>query len=251
MTKLYYEASDFALFEGDCNDIMAEMEECSVDLIFADPPYFLSNGGTTCKSGKRASVNKGKWDKSSGVNIDHEFNIKWIESCHRVMKDNATIWISGTHHNIYSVGLALQELGFKILNHITWEKKSPPPNLSCRYFTHATESIIWAAKSAKSKYCFNYADMKKENGGKQMKSVWTMGVPLKKEKRFGKYPAQKPEILLERIILSSSVEGNVVLDPFNGSGTSGIVATRLKRNYIGIDNNSEGLDISIKRYESK
>lgn len=248
MPESYFKTSDFALFQGDCIEVMSTMPDSYADLFFCDPPYFLSNDGTTCSGGKRKSVNKGKWDKSAGIIKDHEFNVRWIEECRRVMKDNATIWISGTHHNIYSVGFALQNLGFKILNHITWQKVAPPPNLCCRYFTHATESIIWAAKSDKSKYCFNYADMKEANGGKQMKSVWTMGTPKKKEKQFGKYPAQKPEELLERIILSSSNEGDLIIDPFSGAGTTGIVSARLGRKYIGIDTSEEGLEISTQRF---
>lgn len=245
----YFESPGVKLFNDDLLNVLPTFEEKTIDMIFADPPYFLSNGGTTCKSGKRASVNKAKWDKSNGLYKDHAFNRLWISKCRNVMKDDATIWICGTHHNIYSVGFALQELGFKILNHIVFQKNNPPPNLSCRYFTHSSEDIIWAAKSHDSKYCFNYDEMKKQNGGKQMKSVWPFNTPGKKEKKFGNYPTQKPEALLERIILSSTNEGDLVLDPFNGSGTTGVMAKSLGRNYVGIDNNYKGLDITINRLQ--
>ena len=141
------------------------------DAIFADPPYFLSNGGITCHAGKMVKVDKGDWDVSRGPELNHEFNTEWLRRCQRVLKPNGTIWVTGTHHVIFSIGYALQQLGFKILNDIAWEKPNPPPNLSCRYFTHSTETILWAAKDAKSKHVFNYSAMKAVTG-KQMKTVW-------------------------------------------------------------------------------
>jgi site-specific DNA-methyltransferase (adenine-specific) len=146
--------------------------ESSVDLIFVDPPYFLSNGGITCHAGKMVSVHKGDWDKSRGPDANHEFNRAWLSASQRVLKPNGSIWVSGTAHVIHSVGFAMQQLGFKLLNDISWVKPNPPPNLSCRYFTHATETIIWAAKNAKSRHTFNYKHLKEINRGKQMKSVW-------------------------------------------------------------------------------
>ena len=217
------------------------------DMIFADPPYFLSNGGITCKSGKMVSVNKGDWDKSQGSEINHQFNLDWLSLCQKVLKPNGTIWVSGTHHVIYSVGFAMQQLGFKILNEITWEKPAPPPNLSCRYFTHATETIIWAAKSDKSKHKFNYEKMKQINDGKQMKSIWRIGPPRKEEKSFGKHPTQKPEKLLERIILASTDIDDLVFDPFSGSSTTGVSAIKLGRRFIGCEIEQEFIDLSIKR----
>ncbi|HET7624466.1 MAG TPA: site-specific DNA-methyltransferase, partial [Verrucomicrobiae bacterium] len=166
------------LYQNNClavlDAIAAKYPEGRFDMIFADPPYFLSNGGITCHAGKMVSVHKGDWDKSQGPELNHEFNRAWLERCRNVLKPNGTIWVSGTHHVIFSVGFAMQQLGFKILNDIAWEKPNPPPNLSCRYFTHSTETILWAAKSEKSKHVFNYAEMRKVTG-KQMKTVWRSG----------------------------------------------------------------------------
>jgi len=186
------------IYQGDCLEILAAIPEFSVDLVFADPPYFLSNGGITCHAGKMVSVNKGDWDKSRGPDLNHDFNRAWLSACQRVLKPNGTIWVSGTAHVIHSVGFAMQQLGFKLLNDISWVKPNPPPNLSCRYFTHATETIIWAAKNSKSRHTFNYKLMKDANRGKQMKSVWEIYPPEAWEKRFGKHPTQKPVALLER-----------------------------------------------------
>lgn len=250
MTKPKLISPDFTLYEGNCIEILKELPDKSIDVVCADPPYFLSNGGSTCSNGKRELVDKGKWDKSAGVQNDYEFNKKWITECQRVMKDDATAWIFGTHHNIYSVGFILQQLGFKILNHIVWQKTCPPPNLSCRLFTHESETIIWAAKSKKSKYCFNYQDMKKENGGKQMKSIWTFGPPRKKEKEFGKYKAQKPVKLIERIVLSSTDVGALILDPFMGSGTTMVASLGNDRKCIGIDKEKDAIRITQQRFSN-
>jgi site-specific DNA-methyltransferase (adenine-specific) len=157
------------------------------------------------------SVNKGEWDRSRGPDANHEFNRAWLAACQRVLKPNGTSWVSGTAHIIHSVGFAMQQLGFKLLNDISWVKPNPPPNLSCRYFTHATETIIWAAKNKKSRHTFNYKLMKEFAGGKQMKSVWTIPAPERNEKRFGKHPAQKPVGLLERILLAASIEGSLAV----------------------------------------
>jgi site-specific DNA-methyltransferase (adenine-specific) len=235
------------IYQGDCLEILAGIPESCIDLIFADPPYFLSNGGITCHAGRMVSVNKGEWDRSRGPDANHEFNRAWLAACQRVLKPNGTIWVSGTSHVIHSVGFAMQQLGFKLLNDITWVKPNPPPNLSCRYFTHATETIVWAARSAKSKHVFNYDLMKKLAGGKQMKSVWTIPPPEPWEKRFGKHPTQKPIALLERILLASSDEGDFVLDPFMGSGTTLLTALRLRRHAIGCEFSAEWLSLSLRR----
>jgi site-specific DNA-methyltransferase (adenine-specific) len=163
------------LYQGNSLELLdaiaAKHPEGRFDCIFADPPYFLSNGGISCHAGKMVKVDKGDWDKSRGAEVNHEFNLEWLKRCQKVLKPNGTIWITGTHHVIFSIGYALQQLGFKILNDIAWEKPNPPPNLSCRYFTHSTETILWAAKTEKSKHLFNYQEMRKVTG-KQMKTVW-------------------------------------------------------------------------------
>ncbi|HOJ52254.1 MAG TPA: site-specific DNA-methyltransferase [Syntrophales bacterium] len=219
------------------------------DMIFADPPYFLSNGGITCHAGKMVKVDKGAWDKSRGAEINHEFNLSWLSRCQKLLKPHGTIWVSGTHHVIHSVGYAMQQLGMKILNDITWEKPNPPPNLSCRYFTHSTETIIWAAKNERTKHRFNYEIMRQLNAGKQMKSVWTIPAPNGEEKAFGKHPTQKPIALLERIILASTNEGDLVFDPFAGSSTTGVAAVNLKRRFVGCELESDFISLSINRLE--
>ena len=163
------------LYYGNCLELLdaiaAKYPDGRFDAIFADPPYFLSNGGITCHAGKMVKVDKGDWDVSRGPELNHEFNTEWLRRCQRVLKPNGTIWVTGTHHVIFSIGYALQQLGYKILNDIAWEKPNPPPNLSCRYFTHSTETVLWAAKNEKSKHVFNYQEMRKVTG-KQMKTVW-------------------------------------------------------------------------------
>lgn len=246
--KVYYEEKNIKLIHDDTFDFMKKIKEESIDVIFADPPYFLSNGGISNSGGKAVLVDKGEWDKASSLKEKHEFNRKWIKLARKILKDNGTIWISGTMHNIYSVGMALEQEGFKILNNITWQKTNPAPNLSCKYFTHSTETILWARKNnPTSKHYYNYELMRKINGGKQMKDVWTGSLTRQIEKKMGKHPTQKPEYLLERILLASTKENDLVLDPFLGSGTTGVVCKRLNRKFIGIDNNSEYLDIAVRR----
>jgi site-specific DNA-methyltransferase (adenine-specific) len=235
------------IYQGDCLEILAAIPENCVDLIFADPPYFLSNDGITCHAGRMVSVNKGEWDRSQGPESNHQFNRRWLAACQRVLKPHGTIWVSGTAHIIHSVGFAMQQLGFKLLNDISWVKPNPPPNLSCRYFTHATETIIWAAKNKKSKHTFNYKLMRELAGGKQMKSVWTIPAPDRDEKRFGKHPTQKPVALLERILQASSNPGDLVLDPFLGSGTTAIAALRLRRMVLAIDRENEWIRLAVVR----
>jgi len=249
----YYEnkGSSLKLFHGDCLEILPEFPHNSIDMIFADPPYFLSNGGITCHAGRMVSVNKGKWDVSQGIEENHKFNLAWLSECQRVLTPNGTIWVSGTAHVIFSVGFAMQQLGFKILNDIIWFKPNASPNLSCRYFTHSTETVIWAAKNQKSKHTFNYELMKEISNGKQMRNLWEISPPQPKEKVHGKHPTQKPLTLLDRIIKASTNENDLVLDPFNGSGSTGIAALRLGRKYIGIELSKEYLDLTIKRSEDE
>ncbi len=233
-------------------------------------------------------VDKGDWDKSQGPELNHEFNLEWLRRCQRVLKPNGTIWVSGTHHVIFSIGYAMQQLGYKILNDIAWEKPNPPPNLSCRYFTHSTETVLWAAKNEKSKHVFNYQTMRKVTG-KQMKtvwrdlecgdvdcgdtsplsnnatcrvetgtenlklntdplnSVWTLGAPGRDEKAHGKHPTRKPLALLKRCLLASTNEGDVVMDPFLGGGTTAIAAIRLKRGCLGIEADPIHISVALKR----
>src|SRR5208282_791064 len=195
-------------------------------------------------------VDKGDWDKSRGADLNHEFNLEWLKRCQRVLKPNGTIWVSGTHHVIFSVGFAMQQLGFKILNDIAWEKPNPPPNLSCRYFTHSTETILWAAKTVNSKHAFNYKTMKAVTG-KQMKTVWKMGSPGKDEKHHGKHPTQKPIALIERCLLASTNEGDLVLDPFLGGGTTAVAALRTKRQCVGIELDEAHAKLAVQRVKSE
>jgi len=251
----YFEKEDFTLYKGECINLIKTFPDNSVDLVFADPPYFLSNNGFSCKAGKMVSVNKADWDKSNGFEKDFEFTYNWLKEVQRILNDNGSIWISGTMHNIYQVGFSLQKLNFKILNEISWFKPNASPNLSCRYFTHSHETLIWAKKNKNSKHKFNYSIMKEwndrlSNSGKQMRSVWTIPLTSKFEKNKGYHPTQKPIELLKRIILSTSNKGDVVLDPFNGSGTTGLVSQLYGRKYIGIDINSDYLDLTIKRVNS-
>ncbi len=262
--KPYYAQRGFYLFLGDCLDVLAKTKENAIDMIFADPPYNLSNGGFTVHAGKMVSVHKGDWDKSKGVEKDFDFHLKWIEACRRVLKPEGTIWISGTYHSIYQCGFALQKLGYKILNDISWYKPNASPNLSGRYFTASHESLIWARKDLNAKHTYNYKEMKNgnwpndifKNPGKQMRSVWEIpaledvwveGTPKASEKKFGKHPTQKPLALLERIIKAGSNKNDWVMDPFTGSSTTGIAAVKYGRRFIGIDTEKSFLDLSKKR----
>lgn len=255
--KPFFAEDDFVLYKDDSIEFFKSLPENSIDMIFADPPYNLSNGGFTVHAGKRVSVNKGKWDESKGIEADFGFHLRWIEECHRVLKPNGSLWVSGTYHSIYQCGYAIQLLGFKILNDISWFKPNASPNLSGRYFTASHETLIWARKDPKGKHIFNYQDMKNGNWhendfikkeGKQMRSVWAIGTPKREEKTFGKHPTQKPMALLDRIILSSTNKGDVVIDPFTGSSTTGLSAVRHGRKFIGVDLEKEYLELSKKRY---
>ena len=253
--RLVHEGDGLWLYHGNSlkalDTISAEYPDGRFDCIFADPPYFLSNGGVTCQGGKMVNVEKGEWDKSRGAELNHEFNLEWLRRCQRVLKPNGTIWVSGTHHVIFSIGYAMQQLGFKILNDIIWEKPNPPPNLSCRYFTHSTETVLWAAKSEKSKHVFNYDLMRQTNGGKQMKSVWKMTAPSGAEKTHGKHPTQKPLSLVERCILASTNEGDLVLDPFLGGGTTAVAALRTKRQCVGIEADDAHIQLCLRRVKAE
>lgn len=255
--KPYFKDKDFVLYHGDSIALLNELPENSVDMIFADPPYNLSNGGFTVHAGKMVSVDKGDWDKSNGFSEDYDFHHAWLNACRRVLKPEGTIWVSGTYHSIYQCGHAIQSLGYHILNDISWFKPNAAPNLSCRFFTASHETLIWARKEKKAKHKFDYDLMKTgewpedkfKKPGLQMRSVWSLTTPKKSEKKFGKHPTQKPIDLLRRVILASTKKGDVVLDPFTGSSTTGIASAMNGRKYIGIDLDKEFLDLSVKRYK--
>lgn len=248
MLTPFFKSDDraFTLLHGDCIELL-EQFDFKFDMIFADPPYFLSNDGISVKSGRMVSVNKGTWDRSQGFNKDNEFNFHWLKACRDKLKENGTIWVSGTYHNIFSVAQVLTQLDYKILNCVTWAKTNPPPNLSCKYFTHSTEFILWARKNKRVAHYYNYELMKAMNGGTQMRDVWKLPAISPWEKSCGKHPTQKPLCLLSRVVLSSTQPGAWILDPFTGSSTTGIAANILGRRFLGIDREKEFLDISKKR----
>lgn len=249
---------NYRLYCADCIKILQNIPENTFDMIFADPPYMLSNGGITCQNGKIASVNKGKWDESLGIEANFDFHKNWLAACKRVLKRNGSLWVSGTYHSIYSCGFAMQLLGYHILNDIAWFKPNASPNMSCRYFTASHETLIWARKDKKVPHTFNYNIMKNgdfssdfiKKPNTQMRSVWAIGTPNANEKTFGKHPTQKPLALLERIILASTNEGDLILDPFMGSGTTGVAALKYNRKFIGIEKEKEFIEIAEQRLQN-
>ena len=264
--KPYFQSDNFVLYKADCLEILSQLNQNSIDMVFAAPPYNLSNGGFTVHAGKRVSVNKGDWDKSNGLSSDYDFHNKWLSACKTVLKPEGTIWVSGTYHSIYQCGFAIQSLGYHILNDIAWFKPNGSPNLSGRYFTASHETLIWARKDKNAKHVFNYGDMKLgrwpedffKKDKMQMRSVWHIpevesvwveNTPKREEKKFGKHPTQKPLALLNRVVLASTKRGQVVLDPFTGSSTTGMAAVMNGRKFIGIDTDKNFLDLSIKRYK--
>jgi site-specific DNA-methyltransferase (adenine-specific) len=255
-TAPFFQSGNSVIFNGDCLEILRLIPEDSIDMIFADPPYMLSNNGVTCQNGRMVNVNKGKWDKSGGFEEDSIFHNEWISACRRVLKPEGTIWISGTYHSIYICGYLLQKNNFHILNDIAWFKPNASPNLSCRFFTASHETLIWARKDKKSKHTFNYEEMK--NGSfpedklkkkdTQMRSVWSIPAPKNEEKKYGKHPTQKPLDLLKRIVLASTNEGDIILDPFCGSGTTGAACGCLEnRSFIGIEIDKNYCELAGKR----
>ena len=248
MITPFYRSTDraFTLLHGDCFELLPQLN-FKFDMIFADPPYFLSNDGISVQAGKIVSVNKGEWDRGGTPEQINDFNKRWIALCREKLKDDGTIWISGTYHNIFSVANSLTELGFKILNVVIWAKTNPPPNISCRYFTYSTEFIIWARKSPKKPHHFNYELMKHLNDDKQMTDVWRLPAIAPWEKSCGKHPTQKPLALLTRIILASTDKNAWVLDPFAGSSTTGMAANLVGRRFLGIEKESEFVEMSRRR----
>lgn len=250
MVTPYYRShnNDFLLANGDSFQLLPEFD-FKFDMIFADPPYFLSNGGISMQSGKIVCVDKGDWDKGKTPEELYAFNKTWLGLCRDKLKDTGSIWISGTYHNIFSVANCLTELGYRILNVITWQKSNPPANISCRFFTYSTEFVIWARKSHKKPHKFNYELMKILNDGKQMTDVWRFPAIAPWEKTAGKHPTQKPLSLLTRIILSCTDEGDWVLDPFSGSSTTGIAANLCGRRFCGLEQEKEFCEMSKLRRE--
>ena len=240
---------DFTLYHGDTVATLAKIRQQKFDMIFADPPYFLSNGGISVQAGKMVSVNKGEWDKSQGRSADRLFTFNWLKACREVMTESATIWVCGTFHNIFTVADVLSELNFKMLNAVTWQKTNPPPNLSCRYFTHSTELLVWARKERRIPHYYNYNLMHKIADNRQMTDVWRMPAIAPWEKTCGKHPTQKPLALVVRAILASTKEYDRILDPFAGSGTTGIAARLTNRNFTGIDIEAKYLSVAAQRHD--
>lgn len=245
---MYYQSKDnnFCLYQGNSIQVLAQLKE-QVDMIFADPPYFLSNGGKKIQGRRIVSVDKGDWDKADSLEYIDQFNQKWIDACNPLLKDNGTIWVCGTFHNIYSVEKCLKNAGFQIINIITWQKSDPAPTWGNLHFNFSSEYIIWARKNPKSKHYFNYELMRELNGGVLMPDVWKLPTVGMWEKTCGKHPTQKPLRLLYRIVLASTRVGEVILDPFAGSCTTGIAANLLGRKFVGIDKSEEYLDLGVKR----
>ena len=245
----YYKTpkGDFVLHKGDSRNVASILNGVRFDMVFADPPYFLSNGGFSVQAGKCVSVNKGDWDASHGLEADTQFNYQWVKGCRELLKESGTIWVCGSYHNIFSVVNVLTELDFRILNAVTWQKTNPPPNLSCRFFTHSTEILVWARKSKKVAHYYNYELMRKLAGDRQMTDVWRMPAIAPWEKTCGKHPAQKPLALVVRAILASTQKDDMILDPFAGSSTTGIAANMLGRKFVGIEQDAGFLKMSKAR----
>jgi site-specific DNA-methyltransferase (adenine-specific) len=257
--KPTFKTDDFALYNDDCLEVMSRLPDNYIDMIFADPPYMLSNDGFSCQNGRMVSVNKGKWDKSKGFDEDLKFHETWISECKRILKPEGSIWISGTYHSIYQCGFLLQKLDFHMLNDIAWFKPNAAPNLSCRFFTASHETLLWARKDKKAKHTFNYEAMKDgrfpedpmKKPETQMRSVWSISTTPQSEKEFGKHPTQKPLALLKRIVLASTNPNDIIFDPFNGGGTTGIAATLVgQRKYIGCELNKDYVDLTIRKYNA-
>jgi site-specific DNA-methyltransferase (adenine-specific) len=258
----------WALVRGDCLAVLEALPPHSVDVAFADPPYLLSNGGTTCQSGRRVSVDKGRWDASRGIAEDHAFQSRWLDAVRRVLKPSGTLWVSGTQHVIFSIGYAMQELGYHLLNTVTWYKPNASPNLACRFFTHSTEILLWASPSRGRplRHRFNYGAMKAANGGKQMRDlwaiceapaaggeqvIWPLPTPGPREKVHGRHPTQKPLALLERVLAASAAGGDLVLDPFAGSGTTGVAALRAGCRFLGIERDGRYVGLAARRLSAE
>lgn len=247
--------SNWKVSKTDCITGLKSLGDSSIDFVFADPPYLLSNGGISVSSGKQVSVNKGDWDTSQGFDSDLEFHKRWISAVRPKLAHNGSIMISGTYHSIYKCGVALEQLGFRILNEIIWFKPNGAPNIGGRTFTASHETLIWASFDRKAKHTFNYLDMKHgdfpgdnlKNSNKQMRSVWSIPNTPQREKTFGRHPTQKPLALLERVILACTKPGDLVVDPFTGSGTTGVAAAIHGRDFLGFEIDTDFVMLARKR----
>jgi site-specific DNA-methyltransferase (adenine-specific) len=235
------------VYLADCVKLMKVMPAASVDMIFADPPYRLSNGGVTVRNGSRSPVDKGAWDRSMGFQADHRFNVGWLGEARRILKPDATIWVTGTHHIIFSLGFALQSMSFKLINQITWFKPDPPPNTLHTAFTHAHETLLWASKSKGARHTFNYDLINSRDPTSQVSSVWRIPPVPMKEKLHGRHPTQKPLRLVRRALLAATAEGDFVFDPFCGSGTTGVAAKELGRFFVGAETEREYAELAGRR----
>jgi modification methylase len=241
---------------GDCIEKLRELPDASVDLVFADPPYNLQLGGDLLRpNNSRVDGVDAEWDKLGDFQAHDAFARQWLTECRRVLKEDGSLWLIGTYHNIFRLGTILQDMGFWILNDVVWRKSNPMPNFRGRRFTNAHETLIWAAKSKTSRYTFNYAAMKMSNEDLQMRSDWTLPLctgaeRLKSGAGRKLHPTQKPEALLWRVLLASTRPGDIVLDPFFGTGTTGAVAKRLHRNFIGIEREADYALAAAARIDS-
>ena len=235
------------VYLADCVDLMKIIPSGSVDVVFADPPYRLSRGGVTVRNGRLAPVDKGTWDRSMGFKGNHRFNVRWLKEACRILKPEGTIWVTGTHHIIFSLGFALQAMEFKLINAIVWEKPDPPPNALHTAFTHAHETLLWARKGHRSRHTFNYELINSRDPKAQVSSVWQIPSVPTREKLHGYHPTQKPLRLVRRTILASSREGELVFDPFSGSGTTGVAAKELDRFFVGAEMEQEFAELAARR----
>lgn len=246
---------NWKVVSGDTFKKLKSLEDASIDFVFSDPPYFLSNGGTSVKSGKRVSVDKGKWDKSHGYDNDKEFHKAWLSLCLAKLKPEGSLVVSTTHHSLFKIGSAIEELEMNVLNEIIWFKPNGAPNIGRRHLTASHETLIWATRRGNRTYTFNYGllregsfpgdKLKKE--GKQMRSVWHIPTTPLSEKQFGSHPTQKPLNLLSRVMIAFTNEGDIVLDPFCGSGTTGVAAVAANRRFIGFEADRDYVKLARKR----
>ena len=241
------------IIHGDSLDILKTIPDKSIDLIFADPPYNLQLNDTLYRPDQTTvEAVTNDWDKFENYDVYDQFSYKWLSECKRILKDGGALWVIGSYHNIFRLGSCIQNIGFWILNDIIWHKKNPMPNFRGTRFTNAHETLLWCTTSRKAKYTFNYQNLKELNEGKQMRSDWYIPIcsgkeRLRKKNNQRSHPTQKPEALLYRIILASSKKDDLILDPFLGSGTTAVVAKKLQRNFIGIEQNKKYISLAKKR----